>query len=84
MEQSWDGCAGSVRFCTAALLLLISALDLRADQIESSGDEAVAESMASLREEGALEYRSGRITILDRDRMLRIAQFDPAYLHQLG
>lgn len=44
----------------------------------------VNRTLRSLREEGALEYRSGRITILDRERMVRIAQFDPAYLHQLG
>ncbi|HTI50506.1 MAG TPA: carbohydrate porin [Planctomycetaceae bacterium] len=36
MRQSWDGCARGFRFCTAALLLVISGLPLRADQIDSA------------------------------------------------
>lgn len=53
MGQLRDGCAGSVRFCTAALLFSLSGLGLRADPIESSGVEAGAASAPSLFDEGA-------------------------------
>lgn len=44
----------------------------------------VNRTLRILREDGVLDYRSGRITIKDRERICRIARFDPAYLHQLG
>src|SRR5579871_3648955 len=39
--QLRDGCAGSVRLCAAALLLSLSGLALRADQIDSSDVETI-------------------------------------------
>src|SRR5436190_9696850 len=45
--QLRDGCAGSVRFCTAVLLFSLSGLALHADQVESSSVEAGAESTPS-------------------------------------
>lgn len=47
MEQLRDRCAGSVRYCAAALLLL-SGMALRADPIESSAAETDAGSLPSL------------------------------------
>src|SRR5579859_2084017 len=44
----WDGRTSSVKFCAAALFLLISGLGLRADQIESSDAEAHAGSTPGL------------------------------------
>ena len=49
MAVRW-GCARSVRFCVATLLLSLSGLALSADQIESSGVEAIAGFTQSLTE----------------------------------
>ncbi len=43
----------------------------------------VNRTLRGLREEGALEYRGGRITVKDRARVESIAQFSPAYLREL-
>ncbi len=37
--------------------------------------------LRELREEGIVDFHGGRVTILDRDRLWRTADFDPAYLY---
>ena len=44
----------------------------------------VNRTLRGLREEGTLDYRSGQITMKDRDRIERIAGFNSGYLHQLA
>lgn len=44
----------------------------------------VNRTLRSLREEGVLDYRGGRVTMKDRARIAAIGQFDPAYLHLGG
>lgn len=51
MGQLRDAGAGSVRFCAAVLLICLSGLALRADQIESSGVETIAASIPNVYEE---------------------------------
>jgi CRP-like cAMP-binding protein len=41
----------------------------------------VNRSLKVLREDGALEFRNRRVTILDRAKLERAAEFDPSYLY---
>ena len=41
----------------------------------------VNRTLKQLRETGAVEFRGGRVTIHDWDRLTAIAEFDPGYLH---
>jgi CRP-like cAMP-binding protein len=41
----------------------------------------VNRSLKVLREAGSLEFRNRRVTILDRDKLERAAEFDPSYLY---
>jgi Mn-dependent DtxR family transcriptional regulator len=38
-------------------------------------------TMQQLRSEGLVEFRSGRVTLLDYDALKRVAEFDPSYLY---
>lgn len=44
----------------------------------------MSRSLRDLREGGVVEFRRGRITILDADRLKEMARFDPAYLYGEG
>ena len=37
--------------------------------------------LKELREQGAVEFRSGRVTLMNLDKLKRIAEFDPLYLY---
>ncbi len=37
--------------------------------------------LRQLREEGVMTFRAGKVAILDRIRLERIAEFDPQYLY---
>lgn len=41
----------------------------------------VNRTLQQMRADGLIEFRSGRLTILDWDRLARAAEFDPDYLH---
>jgi len=41
----------------------------------------VNRTLKELREQGMVQFRSGRVTILDWDRLRDVAEFDPAYLY---
>lgn len=41
----------------------------------------VNRTLKQLREQGLVEFRRGRVAIHDHDRLKRVAEFDPAYLH---
>lgn len=41
----------------------------------------VNRTLMELRHSGAVEFRSRRVTIHDFDRLMRVAEFDPIYLH---
>ncbi len=41
----------------------------------------VNRTLMELRQTGAIEFRSRRVTIHDLDRLMRLAEFDPIYLH---
>ncbi|QDL93258.1 Crp/Fnr family transcriptional regulator [Paroceanicella profunda] len=40
--------------------------------------------LRKLREDGLVTFRDGRVTFLDHDRLVGLAQFDPAYLEHTG
>ena len=41
----------------------------------------VNRTLKELREQGLVQFKSGRVTILDWDRLRQVAEFDPAYLY---
>jgi CRP-like cAMP-binding protein len=41
----------------------------------------VNRTLKELREQGLVQFKSGRVTILDWDRLRDVAEFDPAYLY---
>jgi CRP-like cAMP-binding protein len=41
----------------------------------------VNRTLKELREQGLVHFKSGRVTILDWDRLRDVAEFDPAYLY---
>ena len=41
----------------------------------------VNRTLKELRERGLVEFRGGRVTILDLEGLERVAEFDPAYLY---
>ena len=53
------------------------------DLAEALGQPAVHinRTLKELREQGLVEFRSGRVTILDLAGLERLAEFDPAYLY---
>jgi CRP-like cAMP-binding protein len=53
------------------------------DLAEALGQTAVHinRTLKELREQGLVEFRSGRVTILDLAGLERLAEFDPAYLY---
>ncbi len=40
--------------------------------------------LRQLRENGLVTFRDGRVTFGDHDRLMELAEFDPAYLDQSG
>ena len=40
--------------------------------------------LRQLRENGLVTFRDGRVSFHDHDRMVELAEFDPAYLDQNG
>jgi CRP-like cAMP-binding protein len=41
----------------------------------------VNRTLKELREQGLVQFRSGRVTIHDWEGLARVAEFDPAYLY---